>query len=191
MTKRMLMAAAVAVMAVTTAVYAQGRGGQGPGHGPGPGGGGPMGLLMGGCPPPAPPDGVAAPNGAAQPMGRGGRGRGMGAANGQRPNGQPPGPPMMNMMKALNITQDQMTQIRAISQEACTASQPLAEQANQLRRSLHDAIYGETAADPGAITSLVGQISALDNQLFGARTRTQAAIAAVLTAEQRAKLRGQ
>jgi Spy/CpxP family protein refolding chaperone len=94
----------------------------------------------------------------------------------------------MPMMKDLQLTDDQAAAIERVTRDGCDASQPLAEQNGELRGALQAAILSD-ARDPGKIADLVARIGAIEQQLLDVHVRTHVAIADVLTAEQRAKLR--
>jgi len=105
---------------------------------------------------------------AAQPPagGQGMRGQGMG------PGGGP--------MAALNLTADQHDKLRAIMEAQRESNQATMEQVGKLRKSLHDAIYGDTP-DEAAALSLATQIATLEAT---SRIHLQMAAKGVLTADQ-------
>jgi Spy/CpxP family protein refolding chaperone len=114
---------------------------------------------------------------AAQPPagGQGMRGAGMGQGMGQGmgPGGGP--------MAALNLTADQQKQIQAIVQTEREKHQADMKQVRELRKQLHETLYGGTGDEATAL-NLAIEIATIEAKL---RIPIQKAVAAVLTDEQR------
>jgi Spy/CpxP family protein refolding chaperone len=114
------------------------------------------------------------PGGGVQGPGRGGRG-GPGGFGGP-------------MLAALDLTEEQRTKIQEIHRSSRESVGPIAEQMGTAQRALHLATFAETR-DDGEIAKLTSTIANLEKQLLDQRVKTDLAIAAVLTAEQREKVR--
>jgi len=116
-------------------------------------------------------------NAQAGPMnGRGGRGGRGGGQNG-------PG-----MLGGLNLTPEQQASVARIHLDAADASATLAGQARELRAELHRATFADTKS-AATLTDLTTKIVAIEKQLIEIQTKSGAEMAAVLTAEQRKKMR--
>jgi Spy/CpxP family protein refolding chaperone len=116
------------------------------------------------------------PGGFLQGPGRGGFGRGGRGALG--------GP----MFAALDLTGDQRTKIQEIHRASRDAMQPVAEQLRDAQRALHVATFADQR-DDAEIARLTSAVANLEKQMLEQRVKTELDVAAVLTAEQREKLR--
>ena len=103
-------------------------------------------------------------------------GRGMGG-----PGGGP--------MQALQLTDQQRTQVQAIMEQHRQATADVAKQVSDLQEQLKAAIFADAGPNDGAITQLQGQLAALEAQLQAGRLAMQKQIAALLTPDQRKKVR--
>jgi len=88
------------------------------------------------------------------------------------------------MMQALNLTDDQKQQAKAIFQSARQSTQPLRQQLMQNRQAMAAAVK---ANDTAQIQQLATQQGNLMGQLVAARTEAMAQFYATLTPDQRAK----
>jgi protein CpxP len=112
----------------------------------------------------------------------GGRGMMMGGPG--RQGGPGPG-----MMLHLNLTEQQRTQVQAIMEQHRQATQDSAKQMGDLQQQLKNAIFADAGPNDAAITSLKGQIAALEAQLQAGRLDVEKQIAMLLTPEQRKQVR--
>ena len=87
-------------------------------------------------------------------------------------------------MKALNLTDSQKQQAKAIFEQTKQNVKPIAEQLKQNREALAAAIKANNVTQ---IQTLAGQQGALQGQLIAARAESQAKFYALLTPEQRTK----
>jgi Spy/CpxP family protein refolding chaperone len=113
---------------------------------------------------------------AAQPPagGQGMRGQGQGMrGQGMGPGGGP--------MAALKLTAEQQEQLRALMQTERQTHQPAMEQVRELRKQLHETIYGGSRDESTAL-ALAAEIASIEAK---ARIHMQMAAAAILTADQR------
>jgi protein CpxP len=111
----------------------------------------------------------------------------------------PPPPPMHHhgmhghMMRtgffprALNITDDQKTQMKAILEKERPTMKPLFQQERQLDQQLRQ--YSEGAYDETKVRALAAQKSQLEVELTVARTRAHNEMYQLLTTDQRAQLK--
>lgn len=99
-----------------------------------------------------------------------------------------PAPPVDALKQALNLTGAQITQLEQLQQSARGAAQPLAAQIQTRRQALNQAMQ-QTAPDPLTVGRLMVEIKGLGEQirLNGEKFRLQAL--ALLTADQKAKLK--
>jgi Spy/CpxP family protein refolding chaperone len=88
------------------------------------------------------------------------------------------------MMSALNLTDSQKQQARAIFQQAKQSAEPVRAQLKQNREALAAAVK---ANDVAQIHSLSIQCGNLEGQMLGIRSEAQAKFYAGLTPEQKAK----
>ena len=120
--------------------------------------------------------------GQAGPQARGGRGmpgRGMGPQGSGRIG---PG------FASLDLSEEQRTKIAAIHKAARGQTAPLEDELRTNRTALHREIYSD-ARDASRIAELSAKIATTQTQLAQLHIKTEAAVADVLTAEQRATLR--
>jgi Spy/CpxP family protein refolding chaperone len=113
--------------------------------------------------------------------GPGGRGPGRGGRGGPGRLGGP-------MLEALDLTDDQRTKIQELHRSSREAGRTIAEELAQAQRSLHLATFA-ASRDDGEIAKLTSTIGNLEKQMLDLRVKTDLEIAAVLTAEQREKVR--
>ncbi|MCC7007374.1 MAG: Spy/CpxP family protein refolding chaperone [Acidobacteria bacterium] len=103
------------------------------------------------------------------PDGRGGAGRG-GPAGFAGPR--------------LNLTDDQQKTISAIVRKSRDEVAPLTDELVLARRNLHRELFADSR-DNGKVSSLAARVATLEKQILDARVKSDAAIADVLTPEQR------
>ncbi|MEP6918361.1 MAG: Spy/CpxP family protein refolding chaperone, partial [Acidobacteriota bacterium] len=108
--------------------------------------------------------------------GRGGRGFGPGGPDGPFP-----------LLRALNLTDSQREQIRALSQHRRDGTAPQATAAG-LHRQLQVALMADTP-DPQKVEQLKAAIGAATAEELAARVELETQIAQILTPEQRAQAR--
>jgi Spy/CpxP family protein refolding chaperone len=89
------------------------------------------------------------------------------------------------MARALNLTDAQKAQAKAIFQEAKQTAQPLRDQVKQTRQALSDAVK---ANDTAKIQSLSAQLGSLRGQLLTIRSEAMAKFYGTLNADQRTKV---
>jgi len=123
--------------------------------------------------------GLVATLGAQPPAGGQGMGRGM--DQGIRGQGMGPGGPRGGPMATLNLTAEQQKQLQALMQSERQTRQATMEQARDLRKQLHETIYGGSGDEAGAL-ALATRIATIEAE---ARIHMQMAVAAILTPEQR------
>ncbi len=117
-----------------------------------------------------PPAGGAGMRGQGMGQGQGMR-QGMGMRRGMGPGGGP--------MAALKLTPEQHEKIQAIMQAQREANKPSMEHVRELRKQLHEAIYGAGAkADPVELATKIAIVEATH------RVHMQMAMKAILTPEQ-------
>lgn len=169
MTKRQILACAVAVFFVggLAAVDAQGRGGRKGGLGSGIGGG--MGQQR---------------LGQQRPGGRGGQGR-AGQMGGR---GQFGGNPLAELAQ-LDLTPEQRDKVRDIVEADRTKNMDSMQALMDARRDLNAAIYAETP-DAKAIASLQAKIVEGETSQLARDIKLRQSVAEILTPEQKAKLTG-
>jgi periplasmic protein CpxP/Spy len=112
----------------------------------------------------------------------------------QVPGGPPPPPPPPGMggldhqLRDLDLTQDQVQQLKALRDAARTASDPYEEQVGKAEKGIREAI--ESASfDEDAVRTLATAQSKAIAELRIIQARTDAAILKLLTAEQREQLK--
>jgi Spy/CpxP family protein refolding chaperone len=128
----------------------------------------------------APRQGGRGPGGFAQAPGRG-PGRGGPGRGGPGWFGGP-------MLAALDLTDDQRTKVQAIHRSGREAGGPISGELVVAQRALQRATFAESR-DDAEITKLTSTIANLDKQLLDLRVKTDIEVAAVLTPEQREKVR--
>jgi protein CpxP len=109
------------------------------------------------------------------------------AAMAQGPHGGGPGGDFHHMLKQLDLTSDQQSQVKAIWQKEKPAMQPLMQQ----MRQNHEAMKALEAAGPfdeAKVTALATQGSQTMIQLEVEHERVKSEIMAILTPDQKAKL---
>lgn len=115
----------------------------------------------------------------AQPPGRGFRGA---AATGDAP-----APPADAVKTYLALTDSQLTGFQAIRATARTASEPIAEQLRTKMQALRTA-RNANPVDSAAVSALQAEVTALQAQLDKIQADARAQMAALLSADQKAKL---
>jgi Spy/CpxP family protein refolding chaperone len=114
-------------------------------------------------------------------MGRGGRGaRSLGMGRGLSRS------PLAGLGR-VGLTDDQRVQLRGILESARDGGRDSMAALIDARRALHDAIFAVTP-DAGAIASLQAKVADAEASQLAVHVKTQTAIAAMLTPEQKAKL---
>ncbi len=88
----------------------------------------------------------------------------------------------------LNLTEAQRTTIADIMRGSRDRVAPIADELRLAERNLHRAVFADTP-DTAAVNTLVAQVESLRKQIADERLRTQTAIAAELTPEQREQVR--
>ena len=101
-----------------------------------------------------------------------------------QPPERPPGPPPLERFEELKLTDAQKTKIAALRSEERRKSIRLEADARIAEMDLEDAI--DSGAD---VAPLVARVADLRGQLLAARTEMRVAVRALLTPEQRAKLK--
>jgi len=101
-----------------------------------------------------------------------------------QPHERPPGPPPLESFQELKLTDAQKKKIAALRSEERRRSIRLEADARIAEMDLEDAI--DAGADVGP---LVARVADLRGQLLAARTATRVAVRALLTPEQRGKLK--
>lgn len=89
--------------------------------------------------------------------------------------------------RALDLTEEQKTQAKAIFEEQRKASEPQRAQMHELRKQMREQL-DSGKADATAIGQLAIQTHAIGSQLREARERGHERLLAILTPEQKAKL---
>jgi len=89
--------------------------------------------------------------------------------------------------KALNLTDDQKTQMKAIMQKEHPMMRPLFQQSHQIDLQLRQ--YAEGTYDEAKVRALAAQKSQVDVELAVQRTRIHNEMFQVLTADQQAKMK--
>ena len=143
-----------------------------------------------------------------QPMMQGPRGRGAGPMGGPRAGARPGGPGDMGPGEAqrqgrgpamragrgggpaglLDLTADQRTAIQAIERSARDQSAALADELEFTRRTLRREVFAD-ARNAATVQTLASKIATLEKQLFDLRVKSDVAVADVLTATQRERMR--
>jgi Spy/CpxP family protein refolding chaperone len=125
---------------------------------------------------------MVAAQGQAGPQSRGGRGmpgRGMGPG---APDRIGPG------LAGLDLSEEQRTKIAAIHKAARGQTTQIEDELRNARTALHREIYSD-ARDSARVAELSAKIATTQTQLMQLHVKTEASVADVLTAEQRAALR--
>jgi Spy/CpxP family protein refolding chaperone len=127
--------------------------------------------------------GLVATLGAQPPAGGQGMGRGMGQGmdQGMRGQGMGPGGPGGGPMAALKLTADQQKRLQELMQTERETHQAAMEQVRELRKQLHQALYGGEKPDQAAL-KLSSDIASIEVE---ARVRMQMAAAEILTLDQK------
>ena len=101
-----------------------------------------------------------------------------------QPADRPPGPPPLERFESLKLTDAQKTKIAALHAYERRKAIRLEADARLAEMDLEDAIDAGQEVGP-----LVERVAGLRGQLLAARTATRVAVRALLTPEQRTKLR--
>ena len=127
--------------------------------------------------------GLVATLGAQPPAGGQGRGQGMGRGmdQGMRGQGMGPGGPGGGPMAALELTAEQQKQLQALMQTERQTRQAAMDSVREMRKQLHQALYGGEKPDQAAL-KLAADIASLEAD---ARVRMQMAAAEILTLDQK------
>ncbi len=123
---------------------------------------------------------IAIPMFAQPPQGGGGRGPGRGGFGG--PGGGIP------LLRELNLTDAQRTQIRALTEQRRTQGDDPRRKTMDLQRQLELAIFAD-APEPQKIDDLRKSVAAATAEELAARIELQSRVAELLTPEQRAQAR--
>lgn len=94
----------------------------------------------------------------------------------------------MNLFGALNLTPDQVAQIRSLERENRKASMALRDKLRQAQQALDEAIYADVA-DESLIEARARDVAEAHGALIGQRAMMELNIRRVLTAEQLNTLR--
>ena len=97
---------------------------------------------------------------------------------------QPPGPPPMERFEELKLTDAQRAKIETLRDAERRKTIRLDADARIAEMDLEDAIDAE-----GEVAPLVDRVADLRRQILAARVATRVAVRAILTPEQRAKLK--
>jgi Spy/CpxP family protein refolding chaperone len=92
------------------------------------------------------------------------------------------------VLAALNLTDAQKTQVKALAEAQREEMQGLKEQARKADEALRQLVFAD-APDQGAIASAKAEVSTAQQALLDARTANELKISQVLTPAQRAELR--
>jgi Spy/CpxP family protein refolding chaperone len=92
------------------------------------------------------------------------------------------------MANRLNLTQEQRDQLKKLREQNRAASKDEMVKLSDLRHQLEDQLLSDNP-DQSQITSLVGQIGQLQQQLFAQRMQQRQQELAIYTPEQRQQLR--
>lgn len=107
-----------------------------------------------------------------------------GATPGNAPRGGVRAAMHRHLLQALNLTDAQKQQAKAIFQEARQSAQPIAQKAKDNREALAAAVKANNSSQ---IQSLATTQGGLQGQLLGIRSEAMAKFYAILTPEQRTK----
>jgi Spy/CpxP family protein refolding chaperone len=99
-----------------------------------------------------------------------------------------PAPPVDAVKQALNLTDAQITQLEQLQQSARTAAQPLEAQIRTRQQALNQAMQ-QTSPDPLAVGRLMAEIKDLREQIRLTTGKLHSQAVALLTAEQKTKLK--
>jgi len=97
------------------------------------------------------------------------------------------GPMMRFMVKSLNLTDDQKTQLKAIMQKERPTMKPLFEQSRQIEKQLRQ--YAEGTYDEAKVRTLAAQKAQVEVELTVQKTRIHNQLFQLLTADQQAKMK--
>jgi Spy/CpxP family protein refolding chaperone len=100
----------------------------------------------------------------------------------------PPGPGIRRGPAALDLSDEQRTKIADLARAARDQAAPLRDELQFTRRTLHRELFADKR-DDAKVSSLTTKIATLEKQLSGLRVKTAAAVADLLTPEQRQKAR--
>ncbi len=101
--------------------------------------------------------------------------------------GGPGGGGLMPLLRAVNLTPEQQTQVRSILSASRQANQQTAQQLRQAQKDLSDRLLTPGQLAPADLQSQMQQIGQLRQQLLQSRAQTALEIRAILTPEQLAK----
>ncbi len=91
------------------------------------------------------------------------------------------------MLRGLDLTEDQKAQMKQIREASKAKTQPLREALKANRQKLHE-LAAAGSFDEAAVTALANEQAGLSAQLIVERARVHSQTAALLTAEQKAKV---
>lgn len=113
------------------------------------------------------------------------------ALNAQTPPaaGTRPAPPVDAVKQALALTDAQVTQLQQLQQSARAAAEPIVTQIRARQQSLKQAME-QTSPDPLTVGRLMVEIKGLNQQIRLNDQKFNAQAVALLTADQKAKLKG-
>lgn len=100
----------------------------------------------------------------------------------------PPAPPVDAVKQALNLTDAQVTQLQQLQQSARTAAQPVVAQIRTRQQALDQAMR-QTTPDPLTVGRLMVEIKGLQEQIRLNDEKFHAQAVALLTADQKTKLK--
>jgi len=91
-------------------------------------------------------------------------------------------------LRGIELTADQRTKIEDLQRANREAGAALHDELRTARQALHAETFAD-APDAARIAELVAKVGHVQNQILAAQAKNQAAVAALLTSEQRAKIR--
>jgi Spy/CpxP family protein refolding chaperone len=94
----------------------------------------------------------------------------------------------INFLRLLNLTPEQVGQLRGIRQQSELEGRPLMRRLNQARRALDEAIYADDL-DEAAIRERAREVAEVQVALFRLRAMSEVKVRRVLTPEQLQKFR--
>lgn len=98
-----------------------------------------------------------------------------------------PGAALRGLDRALDLTDAQEASIKEIHEATRKAAEPVGDALRDARKSLHEAVFAATP-DQAAIATAAAKVNELQSQLGALQLKARTDTAAVLTAEQRAKM---
>lgn len=104
------------------------------------------------------------------------------------PNAEFDRKPRPNLMAELNLTKDQMQQIKRINQEKKEQMRAAQDRLRDANRQLDEAIYAD-AVDDATIQARLREVQAAHNEVFKLRSANELAIRRILTPEQLVRFR--